>query len=263
MNMKPVLRYQLRSYFSILSKIYGFFYALLVATVILRYTSPNGAGDASGIETWTMIAVFILGLVLFKSAFRFFSSYGVSRKRLFCGLTAALGITAAAVSALDMINTAVFSHFIRYNTFYEALIGAVPGSRSDVSGIGVSSVRGAGGIVLFIPTVSLLLKNWLWCLLVDFIFGMLGFFIAALYYRMGKTLKICVSVGVPAAFIALIQLDQNVAGGRIGAALTDFSTLWVNWGMNPGLDLVTRLVPIALLAGCIWLLLRKAEVKAA
>lgn len=262
MNIKPVLRYQLRANFQIFSKVYGIIYTLLLITVIFRYSSPNGAGDASGIEIWTMITIFIAGLVLFKSAFRFFSSYGVSRKRLFCGLTAALVITAAAVSALDMINTAVFSHFIRYNTFYEQTIGAVAGSRSNVSGIGVLSTPGAGGIVLFVPTVSLLLKNWLWCLLADFAFGMLGFLIAALYYRMWKTLKICVSVGVPGALVALIQLDQNVAGGRISAAVGDFMVNWTHWGTNPGLDLVTRLVPIALFAGCIWLLLRKAEVKA-
>ena len=262
MNMKPIVRYQLRAYFNILSKIYGFFYAVLIATVVLRYTRPNGAGDASGLEIWTMITVFILGLVLFKSAFRFFSSYGVSRKRLYCGLTAALGITAAAVAALDMLNAAVFSHFIKYSTFYEQSIGAVAGSTSNVTGIGVSSVHGAGGIVLFIPTVSLLLKNWVWCLLADLILGMLGFFLAALYYRMGRTLKILVSVGVPAALVALIQLDQNVAGGRISAAFGDFMVNWTHWGMNPGLDLVTRLVPIALLAGCIWLLFRKAEVAA-
>lgn len=256
MNIKPVLRYQLRAYFSIFSKVYGVVYFLTITAIILRYTYRSD-GSASCTEFTTMVAIFIIGLVLFKSSFRFFSSYGVSRKRLFCGLTATLGVTAAATSALDMVNAAVFSHFLPYYTIYTGLSQNGPES-------------GSGGLLLGkfqLPyhgiAASLLLKNWLWCLLADFAFGMLGFLIAALYYRMGKTLKICVSIGVPAAIIALIQLDQNVMWGRISAAFLNFCEHWIYWGMHPGLDLVTRLVPIAIFTGCVWLLLRKADVQAA
>ena len=192
MNMKPVVRYQLRAYFSIFYRVYVVVYFLTIAVIILRYTR-NDSGSASCTEFATMVAIFLAGLVLFKSSFRFFSSYGVSRKRLFCGLTATLGVTAAATSALDMVNAAVFSRLLPYYTIYTGL-----SQNGPQTGNGIAA--------------SLLLKNWLWCLLADFIFGMLGFLIAALYYRMGKTLKICVSIGVPAAIIALIQLDQNVAG---------------------------------------------------
>ena len=255
MNIKPVLRYQLRNYFEIFAKIYGVVYVLLIITIFLRYTY-NSSGTASCTELTTMAGIFLVGLVLFKSPFRFFSSYGVSRKRLFCGLTATLGVTAAATAALDMINAAVFSRLLPYRTIYTAFFQNGPETGSGDLLLGRFQLPYHG------IAAPLLLKNWLWCLLADFILGMLGLLIGVLYYRMGKTLKICVSVGVPAVIVALIQLDHNVAGGRIGTALTDFSTLWVNWGINPGLDLVTRLVPIALLAGCIWLLLRKAEVKA-
>ena len=36
-------------------------------------------------------------------------------------------------------------------------------------------------------------------------------------------------------------------------------TQWTHWGLNPGLDLLSRLALAALFAGGIWLLLRKAE----
>ncbi len=250
MKIKPVLRYQLHAYFQIFSILYGFIYALLIVTVALRYTQ-NGNGNASGVEFTTMIGIFLVGLVLFKSAFRFFSSYGVSRRRLFWGLTAALGVTAAATSALDMINAAVFSRFLPYSTFYSGMIQN-------------QQQNGGADLIVRQFALPLLLKNWLWCLLTDFALGVLGFLIAALYYRMGKTLKILVSVGVPvAAFFLIPLLDHNVFGGRIGAALAAGWTRWTLWGLNPGLDLVSRLLLIAALAGCVWLLLRKADVKTA
>jgi hypothetical protein len=257
MNIKPVLRYQLHEYFRAFSTTYEIVYILIIGTIILRYVKPTDTGSASGIEFATMVTIFIVGLALFKSAFRFFSSYGVSRKRLFFGLTAAMGVTAAATSLLDMVNAAIFSRFVPYSTLYAGLLQNR--QQSDHADLLMAEFR----LPYHEITLSLLARNFLWCLLSYFALGMLGFLIAALYYRMGTTQKILVSVGVPAVFFILIPLlDHNVTGGRIDAALSNFWTHWTLWGLNPGSDLATRLLLIAMLAGCVWLLLRRAEVKA-
>ena len=261
MNVKPVLRYQLHEYFQVFYKVYGFVYVMIVTTITLAHTQPSSAGSSSGMESMTMITSFIVGLVLFKSSFRFFSSYGVSRKRLFSGMAAAMGITSAATALLDMVNFTVFSHFISYSSFYEGMVDKAAGN--SASRLLASYSLGTGKIVLHVPTAMLLLKNCLWCLLSYFALGMLGFFIAVLYYRMSKTLRILVSVGVPAIFFILIPLlDHNVTGGRIGAALSSLWNCWTLWGLNPCSDLVSRLLLIAVLSGVTYTLLQKAEVKA-
>lgn len=264
MNIKPILRYQLRYYLHIFSIVYGTVYGLMILTIIFEHTQRGVDGSSSGMEFTTMVAMFIIGIVLFKSSFRFFSSYGVSRKRLFLGMTASMGITSAATSLLDMINFAVFSQFMNCSTFYQALSNNISGhSSSPFLAISSFSLGNAGHIVLHVPALGMLLSNWLWCFLTDLALGMLGFLIAVLYYRMSKTLKIIVSVGVPAFFFVFIPLlDTHITGGRIGAALFACFTKWTFWGLNPGSDLISRLPLLVLLVGATFALFRKAEVTA-
>ena len=257
MNVKPVLRYQLREYFKVFSTFYGVIYSLIVVTLLLKYTRSAPEGQISCIEIATMVACFIVGLVLFKNAFRFFTSCGISRRRLFCGLTAAIAVTAAAVSLLDTVNAAVFSNFIDYRTIYWSM--ASQGGQNGTF-LFSYSLGSAGNFTLHLIPLPLLLKNWLWCLLSDFGIAMVGFLIGALYYRMSKPVKILVSVGVPSfCFIFLPLFDFNVTHGVIGRFVAASFAQWTLWGLNPGLDLLTRLAACALIAGGIWLLLRKAD----
>ena len=251
MNLKPILRYQLRQYRNAFLAIYGLIYGLLVLVLVFKYLrhSVGGAVGGSGLDGMTMLACLIGGLVLFKNAFRFFTSCSVSRRRLFCGFAAAIAIIAAIVSLIDIVNAMIFSNFIDYRTFYTARI----------FGDSVAA-KGSNALPAVPFTFALLLKNWLWCLLSDFSLGMLGFLIGALYYRMSKPVKILVSVGVPAFFFLFLPLfDFNVTHWAIVRFLAAAWAQWTNWGMNPGLDLLSRLAVAALFGGGIWLLLRKAE----
>lgn len=251
MNLKPILRYQLRQYRNTFLAIYGLIYALLVVVLILKYFyhSVGAAMGGSGLDGMTTLACFIGGLALFKNAFRFFTSCSVSRRRLFCGFTAAIAVIAVIVSLIDIVNAMIFSRFFDYRTFYL------------VKTFGDSvAVKGVVAFPAVSLTFALMLKNWLWCFLSDFSIGMLGFLIGALYFRMSKPVKILVSVGVPAFFIMFLPLlDFNVTHGAIGRFLAAVWAQWTNWGMNPGLDLLSRLAVAALFGGGVWLLLRKAE----
>ena len=249
MNLKPILRYQLRQFYDLFSVYYPILYVIILLGLTEKYARSDPGVSFSGMEVLTILVCFVAGIVLFKGAFRFFTSCGISRRRLFCGLTAAIAVTAAAVSLLDMINAAVFSKFIDYHTLYASQI---------FGDLLAAKARGASTAVPL--TFALLLKNWLWCLLADFALTMLGFFIAVLYYRMNKPLKILVSVGVPAVcFLLLPMLNSSVAHGQIAWFIADVSVRWSAWGLNPLLDLLTRLAAVAVLGGFTWLLFRKAE----
>ncbi len=254
MNLRPILRYQLREYSKVFPYLYTVIYILVLFSLYLKYFRHTGDSQLSGMEFMTMAACFGVGVALFKSAFRFFSSCGVSRRRLFCGMTAAIAVTAAAVSLLDIVNTAVFSHFVGYQTFYAGLV------QNQLKAGSADFIMGEFHSGLPAYTAGFLLKNWLWCLLTDFALAMLGFLIGVLYYRMNKPVKILVSVGVPAVcFIFLPLFDATVTHGAIGRFVSAAWAQWTQWGLNPGLDLLTRLLLVAVLASLIWLLLRKAE----
>lgn len=254
MNLRPILRYQLREYFKVFPFLYAIIYFFFFLTLYFKYVRHTGNSQLSGMEFETMAACFGVGIALFKSAFRFFSSCGISRRRLFCGMTAAVSVTAAAVSLLDVVNAAVFSNFINYQTFYAGLV------QNQLKSGSVDFIMGEIHNGLPAYTAGFLLKNWLWCLLTDFALAMLGFLIGVLYYRMNKPVKILVSVGVPALCIIFLPLfDATVMHGAIGRFVSAAWAQWTNWGLNPGLDLLTRFLLVAVLASLIWLLLRKAE----
>ena len=251
MNFKPVLRYQLLQYRNAFFNFYGLIYGFMALILILKYVRHSTWGEASGgcLEGITMLACFIAGIALFKSAFRLFTSCGVSRRCFFCSITAAIAVTSAVVSLIDMVNAAVFSRFIDYRTNYSSMLAGDFITR-----------KGSGALPAVPFTLPVLMKNWLWCLLADFALGMLGFLIAALYYRMSKRVKILVSVGVPAFFLLFIPLlDANVTHNSFGRFFMAVWTQWTHWGLNPGPDLLSRLAVAALFAGGIWLLLRRAE----
>ena len=243
----PVARYQLGVLFRMLWPVYAAVCGTVMLPAVYARTTGSGTFSASGMEVVTMAAFFLAGVVKFRAPFRFFSSFGVSRARFCRGVTAALGIASAAAAALDLLNAFIVSRFISYNTLYAGLLSSSP----DAAGAAWSAV-----------TPALAAGNCLWCLLADFALGMAGFAAAALYYRMGQTAKILVSVGVPSLFFLLIPLlDRNVTGGRIAAALSAAWSAWTEWGLNPLTDLLTRFALIAALAYAAFAILRHADVK--
>lgn len=263
MNIKPILRYQLRGHFSVFRAVYGVIYMILLAAVIAEYFKPQAFdfSTTSGTELSTIIAIFIVGLTFFKDSFRFYISSGVSRKRFFTGVISALGITSAVTALLDCVNALIFSQFLNYHSLYQMML--------NPEKIGtLVRVKNASGIytgevlykVAFTP--SMLLKNYLWCVLAYFAFAMFGLFITVLYYRMSKVQKIIVSVSVPSFFLFVLpMLDQYVAGGKIGAAISKAFEWWMYCGINPGTDIITRLALSAVLTGITYYMVRKAEVK--
>jgi hypothetical protein len=246
MNLKPILHYQWKE----VSKAFWPFYTIIFFQTffqILIDPSPDTPSTFRGNEIATMIVCFVIGILIFKNNFRFFTSFSVSRKRLFFGFLSGLGLTSLAVSLIDTFNFAVFSKFMKYHTLYLIMAQNVIGKNLDTTPI----------------TPSLIFANWLWCFLEYLCVALFGLLIGALYYRMSKPVKIIVSVGVPSIlFLILPLIDSNLAKGRILHFLVDTFVWWVNLSLKTGSDLFSRLAMAATFLGLFWLLLRKAEVKA-
>lgn len=256
MKLKPVMKYQLHLNFQIFRIMYLVIYVITFATIAGRYFSNTG-GNVSGMEFATIITIFVTGLTTFKDSFRFFTSSGVSRKSFFLGLLSSFGITALATALIDCINMVIFSLFLNYGSAYLAIC--------DPSYVGIQmKIEGTNGILnKIIYTPEILLKSFLWCAMAYFAVAMIGLFITMLYYRMNRTQKILVSVGVPSFFFILLPiLNQYAAGGWIGKVFISLFHWWIACSANPAADIATRLALAAIFVGVTYCMVRKADVKA-
>lgn len=193
-----------------------------------------------------MITLFVIGLNSFKSLFKFFIGNGVSRKTLFSGLLLGMGITAAAMALIDTLNSLLFSHVMSYHSMFQMLY-------YDTANKDLPS-----------NLLPMLAQQFLWLLFAYVWVMMIGFFITNLYYRMNKSTKIAVSIGVPVSlFYILPLLDQYFLNGVLSRAVTNFAGFaWgLSNGYNPAIGMASMFVFAVINAALAWLLVRRANVK--
>lgn len=253
MRIKSILKYQLRDYRNTVLIMYLCVYVFAAfigisnttvnSLVIKGKSTVEGLG---GLELASMVTLFVIGLNSFKPLFKFFSGNGISRRTLFTGLLCGMGITAAVMAFIDVLNSVLFSHVMSYNSMFQMLYY----NTSD----GVQAPI----------TVPMLVQQFLWLLVAYLWVMMIGFFVTNLYYRMNKSTKIAVSIGVPIfLFYVLPILDNFLLNQFLSYALYNFVTF--AWGLtngcNPFIGIASMFVLAAVNAVFAWLLVRRANVK--
>ena len=95
-------------------------------------------------------------------------------------------------------------------------------------------------------------------------FGMIGYFIGGAYYRMGKYLRLGVSIGVPAFLFVvlpiLVMLLPAAAQKGIFGAITAAADFLLLSPLHLGAGLLTVAAAFGVFA---WLFIRRAPIKAA
>ncbi|MVB12243.1 hypothetical protein CAFE_29750 [Caprobacter fermentans] len=257
MNLKPIIRMQCRTDIRVFRIMYLVVYCIVALNVF--YELFRGSGPerltTSGLETATVITIFIVGLNSFREFFLFYSANGVSRRRMLAGIVSSLGIAAACTALIDTFNMFVFSLFMNYRSVYS----------QSLMPTGVNLKFNRVWPALGNPAVrspAFLLKNLLWCFCLYFVAALLGLLITTFYYRLTRTQKFVCSFGVPVVLlIGLPVFDQAVTGGRISAALAEAFRWWMNCAMNPAADFATHMILAAFLAALTFLLVRRVEIK--
>jgi len=246
MKTKPVLKYLLSDYKSVLLIMYLCAYVLAVLLGVS--TSKLENSWCGGLEFISIITLFVLGLSSFKPYFKLFSANGVSRRTIFYSAVAGLGIIAAIMALIDTLNTLLFSHFANYQSMFRQFYYHNMLSSSQWAAYSVST----------------LIQQLLWSIFAYFWIAMIGLLITTLYYRMNKGLKIAVSVGVPVLWLFVLpSLDQHLWGNRLSHIMqTFFNFAWgYSNGYNPYIGMASMLVFAAVTAAFSWLLIRRAGVK--
>ncbi|MGI6161397.1 MAG: hypothetical protein ACOYJD_05135 [Christensenellales bacterium] len=241
MRIASAIKYQLWSVKNSLIIYYAIMYALFILAIVnLRAAQQaNMVVSMGGFEGASIIFIFVMGLNLFKESFNMLMQNGIDRKRIFASSIVVLLIVAAFMALLDLINSNIVGGMISYTTFFSQIYS--------------SSVMKIGYI-----------GELLWSMVFYAGFAVIGLFIASLYYRMSKGMKILVSVGVPALmFIGLPLFDGRVFGGKLFAAIGRFVNFIFGFahGGNPYIYVMCGTAFLIIAAALVWLVIRRAQVK--
>jgi len=208
-NIKAASKYQLKDYIKSLK-----IYYLVILLVIIFFTlldkvwGGGGNGSYNGFEVTTAIFLFICGLNSFKITFLMMIQNGVSRKSMFISNAISILTASFLMAVLDRIMLLLVNTIgnaiggISYNGLFDALYGYRLDSHNSFNS--------------FVVQLEIILATWM----VYIVATVAGYFITTLYYRMNTTLKVIVSVGVPASVLFIMPLlDSLIFKGKISTFL--------------------------------------------
>jgi hypothetical protein len=241
MNLKSSIKYQLMDAKKSLIIYYSIVYIILIAFIFL---SPLSNSSLGGVETASMIFLFIAGLNSFRETFQMFLQNSLSRRTLFKSYVLSIVPITILMAFIDSINGIIASSLARYESAYVQSYGQrYLGNSTDI---------------------QLIIEGFLWYIFAYAFIAMLGYFITILYYRMNKALKLLVSIGVPALFVIVLPIiDTNFTGGAISRAIGKFFMFAWGYsnGFNPYFSMVTCTIFFILFGGLSYLLMKKAIIK--
>lgn len=187
MKLTAAIKYYLNDYKKPVVIFYGILLALFLFLLITASFFGIEAAHMGGMETASLIFLFVVGLNSFKNPFRLFLQTGISRRTLFVSFISSLAMLAVVMMLLDLGLGWLYSTSFRHETLFISLFGA----RYDTNG-------------------AAFLDGLLWSFISYMAVGMGGFFITALYYRMSKAWKLIVSAGVPVLFLMVLPVVDGV-----------------------------------------------------
>lgn len=223
MNLKAVIKYGLYDTKKPLVIFYGIIYGLLIfLSLAFR---KNGNVFVMSLEFASLIFIFVAGLNSFKKCFEFYQANGISRKAQHLGFIINVWIVAAGMALIDNINSFIFSKVITYHSAFYQFYG---NANSAVT-------KGAFDIFYF-------LQSFLWAMFAYAMFFTIGYSISLLYYKMNRTWKIIVSIGVPALYYSFSMVDYWINDAKISYWLID--SVGITLGVaqnshNPHLSVIT------------------------
>lgn len=249
MKYKKSLKYNLSGTLRPVVIFYIIIALILLFSLFGLITITNGSSNSSmsGMELSTAIFIFVLGLNSFKESVLMMIQNGVSRKTFFLSSIASFVILCFIMSAIDRVISLLakfavsFSDQVSYSSLFENMY------QSKIAGMSGAAVN---------------LESFLLSLCLYLAMATVGFFITISYYRMNKSLKVAVSVGVPVGVSVVLPLVDQIAKGSISKAMMralDFAMGFSS--QRPFHAMATFLLTFVIFSGLSWLMVRKVTVR--
>ncbi|MGI6201557.1 MAG: hypothetical protein ACOYJA_12385 [Christensenellales bacterium] len=231
MKSVRMLKWNLRNSVTSLVVFYGVLLAIYTLSSVILSVGGNQV-HVNGFDFATLVMLLTLGIVLFGQSLRFGLAAGVSRRSVYVGFL----FFDLAVSLITMGGNLLLN------------LGVPPFSNV------LMTLYGSGAY--WSVAASNLCLNLMACLV--------GYCIGGAYYRMGKVLRIGVSISVPAVLVFILPIGLMSAPEAVQQAVFSvFERLFAFLGASPLNLAVCSLAVAALLALASYLFIRRAPVKAA
>ena len=214
MKLKQAMRYKLHEYSRSSLVFYIVIAALFIVTLIVRAALNVRHLTINGMESASMIFVFVLGLNSFKSEFGLFTQSGISRNTPWVNFLVCALLVSVVMALLYSLFPVLFGHSLGFSSTFNGMYRTFQKETFTFVGL-------------------------VWNIMSHFSLMCVGFFITTLYYRMNKALKVIVSVGVPALFFVVLPVvEVFVPSFNLFTSLIKFYT----WAM--GLSFLTGGGPV-------------------
>ncbi len=202
--------------------------------ITMNLIMPDWNFEFNGLRLSTTIFLFVMGLNSFKSSYLYLQANGVTRRQFYLSGLMAVTATAVALTVID----AAFYGLLQLFTNPEQAVAFLLYPNTGYAGM------------------------TLWTLALNLLAALFGWFLTMLYYRIGKGLKIAISL-TPAVFIVGLPIVNNATGGKLMASLTNAFMAAMGLGSKPNLwlGMLTMLLAAAVCAALSFLLVRRAQIK--
>lgn len=254
MRIKPALMFRFDEfkkvvliYYLVVAIVYGF---LLLATTDsgFIFTNIDSQGTTrvsiSGIEMSAIIFLFVLGLNSFTEPFKMFLQNSLSRKTIFTSFVLVATCAGIGIGFINSIINLLLSGVERYGTIFQLIYGSRYADSPN--------------------SLAYYFEEFLWSSLIYISVLIIGFLLAALYYRLNRLLKYIISIGVPVFFlVGLPVLDVTLANGNIHKSILQsiIYSFGISNGFNPYYAVITFLILSIILCAISYLLIRRAVIK--
>lgn len=223
------------------------FFQIFLNVLVMRGGESNGEQGTFNVDTSSIVFLVIMSIISMTATFQFFLQNGVSRRVFFLSSIFSKGMIAACMTVLDIAIPILSGMFFKEKMVNQGILDTLY----------MFWYAGEKTAAFYLDQTLLRFALYLF-------FVILASFIGALYYRMGKMMKILVSAGVPILFtIVLPVVDWQLTNGKIFGAIADFFLFISGFknGGNPYYLMISSLIGAVLFCIPTWLLVRRATIK--
>ncbi len=248
MNLKAAYKYQLTDHTKSVIIYYCVIVVLFALLSIATVNYSTGGSMISGMDSITVVFLFIVGLCTFREPFVMLLQNGFSRKSIFKSrllVACTVVLIMAAIDKVILLLGKALSMSSSNSSFLSLYEQVYPASTAHVSPF------------LFH------LNIFVFDLLMYFTFLAIGYLITLIFYRLNKAGKIAVGAGVPIFFCLIFPIfDYAFFGSGISRAFANFfdSIMGISAG-NPYAAMLSFIVISVIISALSWLLMRRAVIK--
>ncbi len=211
MKIKQAVIYRLRDVKKSVISFYLIIFASYILLSILTRIESVHVTQMSSLEMATMIFLLCIGLNSFKPIFYLLVQNGVSRKTMFYSFMISMLVSSAVMAFIDSVIYSLVETSLGISSLFEQLY------------VGLYEEQ----------LVVRIFVTFVWALCAYFAFGVIGYFISILYYRMNKSLKLIVSISVPCLLFIGLPIIDTYFNGKVTLMIRKTFDFFFGTGAKP------------------------------